>query len=124
MRDKAEKKLKFFRKKLESLKIAFPLDESEQSSPSENPAHSCQSSTSSSGLKDMEESESKPQITTPEISESISSYHSHGSSPIQENSVSEDPPHEITIHKSSPVCQDSEADNHRYTPIPLAHLSY
>ncbi|XP_031285687.1 uncharacterized protein YGR130C-like [Pistacia vera] len=113
LRNKAEKKLKFLKKKLESLKIAFTLNESEQSSSSENSAHSCKSSsTSTSSLKGIEESESKSQITTPEISESIASNQSHESSSIQENSVSEDPPHEIAIHKSSSICQDSEVDNH------------
>lgn len=97
LRNKAEKKLKFLKKKFESLKILLPLDESEQSS---------SSGSSFSGLKDIEESESKP----PEISESISSNQSHESSSISTNSSIKDP-----------ICQDSETDNHRYSPIQLTH---
>ncbi|KAF8397596.1 hypothetical protein HHK36_016516 [Tetracentron sinense] len=53
-RNKAEKKLKFLMKKLESLKISPILD---QSSSSENSKDSSRPSTTSSGLKEPEEQE-------------------------------------------------------------------
>ncbi|KAJ4704799.1 suppressor protein SRP40-like isoform X1 [Melia azedarach] len=128
-RNKAEKKLKFLKKKLESLKISIPSEESEQSSSSDICAHSCKSSASASGIKDTEESESKSQITTPEIpenlennalSETISSNQSHETSSIPENSSlldsanssTKDIPDEIPIQSSSPSSDDPKTDNH------------
>ncbi|OMP03608.1 hypothetical protein COLO4_10304 [Corchorus olitorius] len=60
LRTKAEKRLKFLRKKLESLNIILPsLEDSDQSSSSENCAVSCVSSTSTSVSKETEEFTSK-----------------------------------------------------------------
>ncbi|EOY07675.1 Uncharacterized protein TCM_022054 [Theobroma cacao] len=71
LRNKAEKRLKLLKKKLESLKILPSLEESEQSSSSENCAVSSVSSTSTSGAKDPEESASKSQNAVPEISKNV-----------------------------------------------------
>ncbi|XVF07999.1 hypothetical protein REPUB_Repub06bG0187400 [Reevesia pubescens] len=71
-RNKAEKRLKLLKKKLESLKILPSLEESEQSSSSEHCAvSSVSSSSSSSGTKDSEESASKSQNAVPEISKNV-----------------------------------------------------
>lgn len=122
LRNKAEKKLRFLKKKLESLNILIPLDQSEQSSSSSDfCAHSCKSSTSTSGPKDSEESESKPQITTRQVSQNldnnlsdtISSNQSHESASFQESSSSLDTAN--SSEHSSPRCEDSKPDdNHRY----------
>ncbi|KAL5809665.1 hypothetical protein ACOSQ3_030356 [Xanthoceras sorbifolium] len=136
LRKKAEKKLNFLKKKLESLKILPILEESEQSSSttssSDNCSHSCRSSTTTtsiSGPKDSsEESESKPQtINPPEISENLDcnvsseSTTPNQSSSIQENSSSietsnssiKDPlPHT----KPSSISQDS--NTHDYHSLP------
>lgn len=122
LRNKAEKRLRYVKKKLESLNILIPLDQSEQSSSSSDIcAHSCKSSTSTSGLKDSEESESKPQITTPQVSQNldnnlsdtISSNQSHESAYFQESSSCLDTAN--TSEHSSPCCEGSKPDDdHRY----------
>lgn len=122
LRNKAEKKLRFLKKKLESLNMLIPLDQSEQSSSSSDfCAHSCKSSTSTSGPKDSEESESKPQITTRQVSQNldnnlsdtISSNQSHESASFQESSSCLDTAN--SSEHSSPRCEDSKPDdNHRY----------
>lgn len=61
-RNRAEKRLKFLMKKLDSLKIPFASEGSEQSSSSDNSEISCQSSVTSSATKNPEEKESKSQI--------------------------------------------------------------
>ncbi|CBI32642.3 unnamed protein product, partial [Vitis vinifera] len=61
-RNRAEKRLKFLMKKLDSLKIPFASEGSEQSSSSDNSEISCQSSITSSATKNPEEKESKSQI--------------------------------------------------------------
>ncbi|KAK8483712.1 hypothetical protein V6N13_149008 [Hibiscus sabdariffa] len=71
LRNKAEKRLKLLKKKLESLKILPDLEESERSSSSESSAVSSLSSASSSGSKDPQESASMSPITVPEISENV-----------------------------------------------------
>lgn len=118
LRNKAEKKLRYLKKKLESLNILIPLDQSEQSSSSSDIcAHSCKSSTSTSGLKDSEESESKPQITTPQVSQNldnnlsdtISSNQSHESAYFQESSSCLDTAN--TSEHSSPCCEGSKPDD-------------
>ncbi|XP_011019279.1 PREDICTED: suppressor protein SRP40 isoform X2 [Populus euphratica] len=68
LRKKAEKKHKLLMKKLESLKISPTLEGSEKSSLSDNSGFSSTSSTSTSGHKDPEESESKPQSTIQALS--------------------------------------------------------
>lgn len=118
LRNKAEKKLRFLKKKIESLNILIPLDQSEQSSSSSDfCAHSCKSSTSTSGPKDSEESESKPQITTPQVSQNldnnlsdtISSNQSHESASFQESSSCLDTAN--SSEHSSPRCEDSKPDD-------------
>ncbi|KAL4352516.1 hypothetical protein GQ457_06G008050 [Hibiscus cannabinus] len=71
LRNKAEKRLKLLKKKLESLKILPDLEESERSSSSQSQssAVSSLSSASSSGSKDPQESASMSPITVPEIPE-------------------------------------------------------
>ncbi|CAK9167302.1 unnamed protein product [Ilex paraguariensis] len=61
-RNKAEKKLKFLMKKLESMNISYVSDESERSSLLEKSEMSCVSSTASSSSKEPEDKESITQI--------------------------------------------------------------
>lgn len=64
LRNKAEKRFKLLKKKLESQKILPNLDESEQSSSSESSTVSSVSSASSSGTQ-------HPQDAVPEISKNV-----------------------------------------------------
>lgn len=64
-RNRAEKKLKFIQKKLETLNISTVSDDSEQSRSSQN---SCSSSTGSFGPKESEKDETKSQTTISESS--------------------------------------------------------
>ena len=132
LRNKAEKKLKFLMKKLESLNISTISVESEQSSTSEKCEMSCRSSASSSGSRDTEECEPKSQFTSPTISqnlehnvsESTTSTLSHAS-PSTENDCSpqgiasassnSNSNHDDPSHKFSTSSEDPKTDNHRYT---------
>ncbi|KAH8504689.1 hypothetical protein Peur_045833 [Populus x canadensis] len=71
LRKKAEKKHKLLMKKLESLKISPTLEGSEKLSLSDNSGFSSTSSTSTSGHKDPEESESKPQSIIQALSQDM-----------------------------------------------------
>lgn len=66
---KAEKKHKLLMKKLGSLEISPALEGSEKLSSSDNSGFSSTSSTSNSGHKDPEESESKPRSIIPALSQ-------------------------------------------------------
>ncbi|GMY14655.1 TPRXL [Fagus crenata] len=129
LRNKAEKKLKFLMKKLESLNISTISVESEQSSTSEKCEMSCRSSTSSSGSRDPEECEPKSHFTSPTISqnlehnvsESTTSTLSHAS-PSTENDCSpqgiasassnSNYNHDDPSHKFSTGSEDPKTDNH------------
>lgn len=80
-RNRAEKRLKFLMKKLQSLKIPFSSEESEPSVSSDNSEISCKSSITSSASKDPEEKIEKPDPTTL----------SQESFQLQSNPTSEDP---------------------------------
>lgn len=133
-RNKAEKKLKLLKKKLESLNISTISVESEQSSTSEKCEMSCTSSTSTSGSRHPEEDEPKSQFSSPQISqnlehnvsETFTPTQSH-SSPSTENdsspqgtssasaSSNANSNHDDPSHKLSPSSEDPRTDNHRYT---------
>ncbi|XP_021620168.1 uncharacterized protein LOC110620665 isoform X2 [Manihot esculenta] len=118
LRHKAEKKLKFLKKKLESLKFSLTFEGLDLSSSYENCGSSSTSSTSISGLKDTEESASKAwvsqhmndnaQETTASIEGSSSSQDTLDSISDPNLKLKEDSP----LHKSSsqyaPSCQDSK----------------
>lgn len=101
LKDKAEKKLKFLKRKLESLKPSSVSVESEQLSSSENSVTSRRQSTSTSTSSDPEAHEPKPKVKDSEISEvsrqsqvanSITSEKSHESDPFtEENSTAQSP---------------------------------
>lgn len=133
-RNKAEKKLKLLKKKLESLNISTISVESEQSSTSEKCEMSCTSSTSTSGSRHPEEDEPKSQFSSPQISqnlehnvsETFTPTQSH-SSPSTENdsspqgtssasaSSNANSNHDDPSHKLSPSSEDPRTDNRRYT---------
>ncbi|KAJ7972476.1 myosin heavy chain, cardiac muscle isoform-like isoform X1 [Quillaja saponaria] len=69
LKDRAERKLKFLRKKLESLNFSSISGKLEQSSSSEKCGNSCISSIDDSSFKDPEESEPKSDITNPVVLE-------------------------------------------------------
>lgn len=71
LRKKAEMKHKLLMKKLESLKISPALEGSEKSSSSDTSGFSSTSSTSTSGHKDPEEFESKPQSIIQALSQDM-----------------------------------------------------
>ncbi|OMO72659.1 hypothetical protein CCACVL1_17668 [Corchorus capsularis] len=106
LRTKAEKRLKFLRKKLESLNIILPsLEESEQSSSSENCAVSCVSSTSSTSVsKETEESNSKSQNAVPEISKEMEENASSTCTSIKEFEI----PLNIEENSNSPKSAKSD----------------
>ncbi|KAK9291192.1 hypothetical protein L1049_009380 [Liquidambar formosana] len=135
-KNRAEKKLKFLMKKLESLKITYVSEESEQSSSSENFGTSCISSSSSAGNKDPEEQKPKTQITNTEkcdieevvketnsptmsqnlnhgVSETSMTNQSHTSeetsSPPATSNSSTTPSRELESNRS---CEDSKTDDH------------
>ncbi|XWS43662.1 hypothetical protein CRYUN_Cryun16bG0122400 [Craigia yunnanensis] len=127
LRNKAEKRLKLLRKKLESLTILTSLEESEQSSSSEHCAVSSVSSTSSSGTKDPEESTSKSQNAVPEMSKNekenasdttasiksleISFSEEKSNSPGTTKSDTKDSSHENSSDKSSSSHEDPKIDD-------------
>ncbi|XWS59751.1 hypothetical protein CRYUN_Cryun08bG0148200 [Craigia yunnanensis] len=139
LRNKAEKRLKLLRKKLESLTILPTLEESQQSSSSEHCAVSSVSSTRNSGTRDPEESASKSQNAVPEISKNVEENASDTTTSIkslktsfsEENSNSpgttksdtKDSSHEKSSGKSSSSHEDPKIDDTRY-PLSFPHLSY
>ncbi|OIV92131.1 hypothetical protein TanjilG_18703 [Lupinus angustifolius] len=72
LRDKAERKLKFLKKKLESFKLSSPLGQCYSSQKCEN---SCGSSSCSSASKLSEGNETKAHTTSPSLSENA--VHNH-----------------------------------------------
>ncbi|KAK1563829.1 hypothetical protein Q3G72_033478 [Acer saccharum] len=135
MRKKADKKLNFLKKKLESLKMLPILEESEQSSStssSDNCSHSCRSSTTTtstniSGTKDSsEESESKPQMICNVSSDSTTSNQSHQNSSFQEKprSISQDSITSSTSMKSSMEENQSEDEDYVDNSLALVPVSF
>lgn len=127
-RNKAEKKLKLLKKKLESLNISTISVESEQSSTSEKCEMSCTSSTSTSGSRHPEEDEPKSQFSSPQISQNLEHNVSETFTPTQSHSSpstendsspqgtsSANSNHDDPSHKLSPSSEDPRTDNHRYT---------
>ncbi|GAV84202.1 hypothetical protein CFOL_v3_27646 [Cephalotus follicularis] len=127
LRNKAEKKLEFLNKKLESFKMTHNLAESEQSSSlEENNAPSCSSSSSTSGPIE-EDQDPKSQVTTPLASQNLESSESQNTpfmhsleSPLKEkSSISgadsniKDSSLENSSDKSIPSCKDLNTDYHR-----------
>ncbi|XVF55379.1 hypothetical protein PTKIN_Ptkin06aG0032300 [Pterospermum kingtungense] len=103
LRNKAEKRLKLLRKKLESLTTLPSLEELEKSS-----AVSCVSSSGSSGTnKDPEKSASKSQISVPETPKNVEENASDTTTSIEEkssgksSSSQEDPKTDDDITSSS-----------------------
>ncbi|TXG59089.1 hypothetical protein EZV62_016918 [Acer yangbiense] len=134
MRKKADKKLNFLKKKLESLKMLPILEESEQSSTSSSDScsHSCRSSTTTtstsiSGPKDSsEESESKPQMICNVSSDSTTSNQSHQNSSFQEksSSISQDSITSSTSMKSSMEENQSEDEDYVDNTLALVPVSF
>ncbi|KAJ6870943.1 hypothetical protein NC652_036573 [Populus alba x Populus x berolinensis] len=102
LRKKAEKKHKFLMKKLESLKIWPASEGTEKSSSSEISGFSSASSTSTTGHKDPEESESKPHVIIAADSHNMKDYGSETTTSNQNTS---------TVSDSIGETQDSNADN-------------
>lgn len=138
LKNKAEKKLKFLKRKLESLKPSSVSVESEQSCSSEHSATSRRQSTSTSSSHNPEDNEPKPTVKDSEFSgnssqnqvaKSTISEKSHESDPFTEEhstaqctssassstSSLEFPSPEYQIHKS----EDSKSSDHIRYVIPI-----
>ena len=93
LRDKAQRKLQFLKKKLESFNISFPIGQSEHSYSYEKCENSRGSSSCSSSSTHSEANETKPHSTNPALSENA--VHSHNfeeaSVLIQKNQKNSDP---------------------------------
>ena len=123
MRNKAEKKLKFLKKKLESLNISSILVESDQSSTSEKSEVSFMSSTIATSASASEENDSDINVTNSVTSQDSSlNKHNHESphnSTITFSSSSSNSPEDFSDNPSSrfeEVCSKSvdDDDNNRY----------
>ncbi|KAJ9181650.1 hypothetical protein P3X46_009758 [Hevea brasiliensis] len=108
---RAEKKLKFLKKKLESLKISPTFEGLDLSSSYENCGSSCTSSTSTSGPKDPEES-AFSQDMKDNVQDTTAFFQNHSTLDSNSDPKLKDSP----LHKSScqyaSSCQDSKADSH------------
>ena len=92
-------------KKLDSLKIPFASEGSEQSSSSDNSEISCQSSITSSATKNPEEKESKSQIPNSPKCEIEEKLEKPDSPTVSQDS---------TELQSNPSSKDTKNDEHRY----------
>ncbi|BFG36075.1 hypothetical protein CerSpe_223490 [Prunus speciosa] len=146
LKDRAEKKLRFLKRKLESLKISSTSVESQQSSSSKNSEISCSQSTttSSAGSNDPEAHEPKYKVTESETSENFdrsvadttTSEQSHESLFTEENTTAQStsassssssssssircPSPEGFCHNPTHKSEDSKIDENRYaSPINL-----
>lgn len=124
LRNKAEKKLKVLMKKLNPSNISAISVELELSSSSEKRETTCTSSTSTSDSRDPKVDESKPQFTSPAISQ----YPEHnvsetakkdscpqGTSSSKSNSNLNGPFQQRFSDELSSSSEDPKTDNHRYS---------
>ncbi|KAJ9184234.1 hypothetical protein P3X46_003981 [Hevea brasiliensis] len=131
LRQKAEKKLKFLKKKLESLKISPALEELDQSDSYENCGSSCTSSATTSGPKDQE-SVTKAQDfedMKENVQDTAASIQNHSSLPTESSSSTRDTLDtnydsnlkDSLLPKSryqcTPSCQDSKAETQSYSKL-------
>ncbi|KAI5325496.1 PREDICTED: zinc finger CCHC domain-containing 10 [Prunus dulcis] len=125
LKDRAEKKLKFLKRKLESLKISSSSVESQQSSSSKNSEISCSQSTttSSAGSNDPEAHEPKSKVTESETSENFdrsvadttTSEQSHESLFTEENTTPQSTSASSSSSSTSISCPSPEGFCHNPT---------
>ncbi|KAJ7977039.1 myosin heavy chain, cardiac muscle isoform-like isoform X1 [Quillaja saponaria] len=111
VRDRAERKLEFLKKKLESLNLSSISGKSEQSSSSEKCENSCRSYTASSAFKGIEE-KPKSDIANPIVSEKVM------------HNVSENPDeNQLKSHAANPVVSEDLKQNVLEVFSPTTHIS-